>query len=199
MTREVDPTKKPALIEQVIDYLLDKPLSAVTFRSLATALGVSTFTLVYHFGTRAELVGEIIDAIANRQRGFDTVLDPRDVTIESYVEALRRTFELALLPRNRAMQRLEFEAQMFEALEAEHGATRAAHQELQLREAAALEALGLSHYDAAVESRLLVDTFYGIQVGLVVNGDDDRALAAFDRAIEYHQERVAILQARPRD
>jgi AcrR family transcriptional regulator len=196
MSRKPDPGKKPALLEQVVDYLLDKPLSALTFRSLASALDVSTFTLVYHFGTRTELVRDIIAAISNRQRGFGAVLDPENVTIESYFDGLRRTFELTLLPRNRALQRLEFEAQMLEALEEEHPVTRMVHADLQHRGRDTLIALGLSKSDATIESRLLVDTFYGIQVGLVVNGDDERATAAFDRALENHRARIELVRAR---
>jgi AcrR family transcriptional regulator len=195
VTRETDPTKKPALLEQILDFLLDKPLSALTFRSLATALGVSTFTLVYHFGTRADLVRDIIEAIAMRQRGFEMVGNPESMTVESYFATLRRTFEITLHPRNRALQRLEFEAQMLEALETEHAVTREVHQELQGRGRDALVLLGLTDRDAAIESRLLIDTFYGIQVGLVVNDDDDRATAAFERAMEYHRERVTALRA----
>src|SRR5580704_17117403 len=104
MTRQPDSARKPALLEQIVDYLMDKPLSALTFRGLATALGVSSFTLVYHFGTRDELVRDIIEAIANRQRGFETVFDPETVTLESYFAGLRKTFELTHVPRNRALQ-----------------------------------------------------------------------------------------------
>jgi AcrR family transcriptional regulator len=194
MTREADPDKKPALLQQVVDYLIDKPLSALTFRGLATALGVSSFTLVYHFGTRANLVREIIGAIATRQRGFETVLDPQEVTIEGYFNGLRRTFELTLLPRNRALQRLEFEAQMLEALEPEPAITRQVHEELQNQGRDTLVALGLDEKNAAIESRLLIDTFYGIQVGLVINNDDDRATEAFDRALDQHHERINTLR-----
>jgi AcrR family transcriptional regulator len=197
VTREADPDKKPALLQQVVDYLTDKPLSALTFRGLATGLGVSSFTLVYHFGTRADLVREIIGAIATRQRGFETVLDPQDVTLDSYFGGLRRTFELTLLPRNRALQRLEFEAQMLEALEPENAVTRIAHEELQHRGRDTLIALGLDSRNAAIESRLLIDTFYGIQVGLVINDDDDRATEAFDRALQQHQERITTLSGQP--
>jgi AcrR family transcriptional regulator len=195
VTREADPDKKPALLQQVVDYLTDKPLSALTFRGLATALGVSSFTLVYHFGTRANLVREIIGAIATRQSGFEAVLDPQEVTLESYFEGLRRTFELTLLPRNRALQRLEFEAQMLEALEPEHTVTRQVHEGLQTRGRDTLVALGLDENNAAIESRLLIDTFYGIQVGLVINNDDDRATEAFDRALQQHRERINTLSS----
>ncbi|MES2169283.1 MAG: TetR/AcrR family transcriptional regulator [Actinomycetota bacterium] len=193
MTRQPDPDKKPELLQRTIDYLIDKPLSSLTFRGLSTALGVSSFTLVYHFGTRADLVREIIGAIATRQRGFENVLDPREVTLESYFSGLRNTFELTLLPRNRALQRLEFEAQMLEALEPEQALTRAVHQDLQDRGRDTLMALGMDKKDAAIESRLLIDTFYGIQVGLVVNNDGARATAAFDRALQQHRDRITVL------
>jgi AcrR family transcriptional regulator len=193
MTRQADPAKKPALLEQIVDYLIDKPLSALTFRGLASALGVSSFTLVYHFGTRDELVRDIIGSIATRQRGFETVLDPETVTIDSYFDGLRATFELTLFPRNRALQRLEFEAQMLEAVAPDHALTRLAHEELHARARDTLVALGLDQSDATEEAQLIVDTFYGIQVGLVVSGDVTRATAAFDRALQYHRERVAPL------
>jgi AcrR family transcriptional regulator len=193
VTRQADPAKKPALLEQIVDYLIDKPLSALTFRGLASTLGVSSFTLVYHFGTRDELVHDIIGAIATRQRGFETVFDPETVTIDSYFAGLRQTFEVSLLPRNLALQRLEFEAQMLEAVAPDRAVTRIVHEELHSRARATLEALGLDKTDAAVEAQLLLDTFYGIQVGLVVSGDMKRATAAFDRALQYHRERIAPL------
>jgi AcrR family transcriptional regulator len=193
VTRQADPAKKPALLEQIVDYLIDKPLSALTFRGLASALEVSSFTLVYHFGTRDDLVREIIGAIATRQRGFETVFDPDTVTIDSYFVGLRKTFDFTLAPRNRALQRLEFEAQMLEAVAPDHAVTRIAHEELHARARETLIALGLARADAVVEAQLIIDTFYGIQVGLVVSGDVKRATAAFDRALQYHHERVAPL------
>jgi AcrR family transcriptional regulator len=190
MTRQADLGKKPALLEQIIDHLIDKPLSTLTFRGLASALGVSSFTLVYHFGTREELVRDIIDAIATRQRGFETVFDPNTVTVDSYFAGLRQTFDLTLFPRNRALQRLEFEAQMLEAVAIDQPATLAAHEQLTSRARDTLIALGLEPDRAELEGQLLLDTFYGIQVGLVVSGDVDRAKASFERALQYHREQI---------
>jgi AcrR family transcriptional regulator len=196
MTRQADALKKPALLDQILDFLLDKPLSALTFRSVATALNVSTFTLVYHFGTRADLVRDIIEAIAYRQRGFEAAAVPGEITLETYLDSLQATFELTLMPRNRALQRLEIEAQMLEALEVDHPpVTRTAHQELQALQENTLVSLGLSQDEAALEGRLIIDTFYGIQVGLVVNGDDDRARAAFALALQQHRDRILALSA----
>jgi AcrR family transcriptional regulator len=190
MTRTADLERKPALLEQIVDYLVDKPLSALTFRGLAHALDVSSFTLVYHFGTRDDLIREIIRAIANRQRGFEVVLDPETVTLDSYFDGLRQAFETALLPRNQALQRLEFEAQMLEAVMPDHSVTKAAHEELHSRATAILVALGLDENEAAFEGQLLRDIFFGIQVALVVSADTDRARTAFERATQYHRDRI---------
>ena len=49
---------------------------------------------------------------------------------------------------------------------------------------------GIGEADAEEESRLVVDTFYGIQFDLVVNGDEARATAAFSRAVALHRSRI---------
>jgi len=196
MARKPDTQKKPALLERIVEHLIDKPLSALTFRTLASALDVSTYTLVYHFGTRAELVSEIIAAVAKRQRGFEGFVPDEDITVDTYFAAMQRTFDMTLHPRNRALQRLEFEAQMLQALEDDENAvTRAVHESLQNTGRDALMTLGLTVEDATLESQLLVDTFYGIQVGLAVNRDAARATAAFDRAMQQHRLRIETLTA----
>jgi len=196
MARRADSEKKPALLERIIDHLVDKPLSALSFRTLAAALDVSTFTLVYHFGTRSELIRDIVVAIAHRQRGFSSLLDVDTLTLDSYLAELQEAFELTLNPRGRALQRLEFEAQMLESLEDQSDAvTREVHENLQQGGRDALVALGLSVEDATIESRLLVDIFYGIQVGLVVNDDITRATEAFTRAMEQHRDRIIALSS----
>ncbi len=194
VTRTPDPAKKPALLEQIVDHFLDKSLSTLTFRSLAAALDVSTFTPVYHFGSRSQLVRDIMETIANRERGFETTVEIEAIDLDSYIAALAHTFQITLLPRNRALQRLEFEAQILESL-TEQGTTRAAQERLQELAVRTLIALGLSPVDALLESRLLIDTFYGIQFGLVVTGDEAQARASFERAARNHRERISELTA----
>ncbi len=194
MTRQADPDKKPELLEKIVDYLLDKPLSALTFRGLATALGVSSFTLVYHFGSRDELVHDIIQAIATRQRAFESVSEVSPLTIDTYCEGLQQAFDLTLRPRNQALQRLEFEAQILEASLSDNALTRSVHQEREERGRSALLELGLLETDAAIESRLILDTFYGIQIGLVISRDTQRASEAFERALTQHRGRILELR-----
>jgi AcrR family transcriptional regulator len=195
MARTPDPARKPALLEQTLEYLLDKPLATLSFRTLAAALGVSTFTLVYHFGTRADLIREVLRAISERATFMERRLI-EDVTIETYFENLQLSWEWTLEPRNRQLQRLEFEAAMLESLHPEeytfaggvHGFWRRIGRQ-------ALLGFGLAEHDAVTESRLLVDTVLGIQYDLILNHDEAGATAAFQRMLETHRARIEQLVA----
>lgn len=194
MSRKPDPGRKPELLDQILDYLLDKPLSSLTFRTVAEALGVSTFTLVYQFGTRAELVSDIVGAISSRQADMEHRLVESPGTLDAYYENLAVSWQWTLDPRNRQLQRLEFEASMLEALDPDtHNFSRALYTTWLRVGRDSLESFGLTPDDAEIESRIMVDAFYGLQYDLVVNNDAARSTAAFERLVEHHRERVEAL------
>jgi len=196
MARTVDPSRKPALLQQILDHLLDKPLSSLTFRTLAKALDVSTFTLVYQFGSRADLIREIVQAISSRAVLIQDRLAADNSTLDTYFEGLVISWEWTLQPRNRQLQRLEFEAGMLEALDPEQFTfTRALYEHWQSIGRDALLSFGLSAEDAEVESRLLVNTFHGIQYDLVLNRDEAAATASFELAMRHHRARIEALLA----
>ena len=198
MSRKPDPGRKPELLEQILDYLVDKPLAKLTLRTLASALGVSTYTLVYQFGTRDELVSDIVAALSARQYDIEDRLVTNPGTLDAYYENLAISWRWTLDPRNRQLQRLEFEASMLEALEPEtHNFSRTLYATWLRVGREALESFGLSPDDAAIEARIMVDAFYGLQYDLVVNNDDARSTAAFERLVEHHRERVEALAAQP--
>ena len=195
MARTPDPARKPALLEQTLEYLLDKPLATLTFRTLAAALGVSTFTLVYHFGTRADLIREVLRAISERATFMERRLVD-NVTLDTYFENLELSWEWTLDPRNRQLQRLEFEAAMLESLNPEaYTFAGGVHEFWRRIGRDALIGFGLAEAEAVVESRLLVDTVLGIQYDLVLNHDEPAATAAFRRLTETHRARVEALLA----
>lgn len=194
MSRRPEPGRKSELLAQILDYLLDKPLSSLTFRSVASALSVSTYTLVYQFGTRAELVRDIVAAISARQADMEARLDASPGSLDEYYQNLVTSWEWTLTPRNRQLQRLEFEASMLEVLEPDlHNYVRSLFSAWLRVGREALEAFGLSPEDAAIEARIMVDAFYGLQYDLVVNGDEEEASASFARLIKHHRERVETL------
>ncbi len=196
MSRKPEPERKSELLAQILDYLVDKPLSSLTFRSLAGALGVSTFTLVYQFGTRAQLVSDIVSEISSRQAEMEARLEADPDRFDEYYENLHTSWRWTLQPRNRQLQRLDFEASMMEALDPDlYNYSRPLFANWLRVGRASLEAFGLSPQDAAIESRIMVDAFYGLQYDLVITGDEAGATASFNRMVEQHRERVESLAA----
>lgn len=194
MTREADASRKPLLLAQILEYLLDEPLASLSFRTLASALEVSTFTLVYHFGSRAQLLSEIVAAISARETDVQRNLSENQGTLEAYFDGMERSWEWSVQPRNRKLQRLEFEASMMEARDpSSHDYTRRLYARWQQIGWDGLHALGLSEADAEIESRLTVNTIFGLQYDLVINGDVDRATAAFNHFRTTQRARLQVL------
>lgn len=196
MARRSDPARKPELLAAIVEHLREHPLSGVTFRTLADALGVSPFTLVYHFGTRNELIIEIIRAVTTRQQQVIDAELSVPATLEAHISAIRASWLGFLVPATRALLRLEFEAALMEVTDP---SLRAGGRDVHARwvewGTEALERLGVATDDARIESRILVDQLYGFQIDLVVTRDDAGASAAFDRAVDAYRDRIASLMS----
>ena len=194
MPRQPDPSRKPQLLGEIIEYLLDKPLASVSFRTIAQALGFSTYTLVYHFGTREQLVSEIVAAVLDagiRDRRADA---RQSDTLQSYFAGFDASWDWTLKPHNRQLQRLEFEAALIEAVEPDrHTFSRSVFSTWVRIGQEALTKLGVEHDAAEVEVRLLVDTFYGIQYDFVLNGDRGCGDARVPRGDGRHREHIEAL------
>ena len=80
-----------------------------------------------------------------------------------------------------------------EALALEHTFVRALLARWQQIGYHALISFGVGEADAEEESRLVIDTFYGVQFDLVVNGDETKATATFSRAVALHRRRIEQL------
>jgi AcrR family transcriptional regulator len=194
MPRHPDPLRKPQLLGEILDYLLDKSLASVSFRTIAQALGFSTYTLVYHFGSRDQLLSEIVAAVSTRTVAVEEQMAVAPETLDAYFRGLEESWNWTLQPRNRQLQRLEFEASLIEALEPEkHDFSRALFATWQRIGVAALISIGVEPNAAALEVRLLVDHFYGIQYDFVLNGDAEPATRAFTEAMRRHRERIEAL------
>jgi AcrR family transcriptional regulator len=196
MPRHPDPLRKPQLLAEILDYLLDKSLASVSFRTIAQALGFSTYTLVYHFGTRGELLSEIVAAVSTRTVEVEEQMAQSSDTLDAYFRGLEQSWAWTLQPRNRQLQRLEFEASLIEAVEPDkHDFSRTLFATWLRIGQEALTSLGIDTGDAALEVRLLVDSFYGIQYDFVLNGNAEPATLAFTEAARRHRERIEGLLA----
>ncbi|MEZ5281321.1 MAG: TetR/AcrR family transcriptional regulator [Acidimicrobiales bacterium] len=66
MGRRPDPERRAELLGDVVGYLLEHGVHQTSLRPLATELGTSTYTFVYHFGSKEELLAEALEEIATR-------------------------------------------------------------------------------------------------------------------------------------
>jgi AcrR family transcriptional regulator len=68
MSRTVDPARRDDLLNGAVEYAIEHGLSDLTLRPLADALGVMPNTLVYHFGSKEELLSAILNGVRDRLR-----------------------------------------------------------------------------------------------------------------------------------
>ena len=66
MGRKPDPERRAELLQDVVAYLLDRGIHQTSLRPLANELGTSTYTFVYHFGSKEELITQALDQVATR-------------------------------------------------------------------------------------------------------------------------------------
>ena len=194
MARPKDLDRKPALLIAIIDHLLDKPLSGLSFRTLAEALSVSTYTLVYHFGTRADLLREVVQAVSERQSYVVRTIDEESGLLHQHLANLRLSWRLSLDERSLQLQRLEFEAAMLESRDSR--ADRITLESFNRWNRSGVEALvkiGVSGDDAELEVRIIVVTLYGLHYDLLVSRDVERTTAAFERVLEQYGRRIREL------
>jgi AcrR family transcriptional regulator len=64
--RPVDHQRRAELLDAVVDYTVEHGFSDLSWRPVACALGVSTTTLVHHFGTKEEMLVTILGRLRER-------------------------------------------------------------------------------------------------------------------------------------
>jgi AcrR family transcriptional regulator len=193
MPRKPDPTRKPELLGQILDHLAGRTLATVSFRTLAEALGVSTYVFVYHFGNRAQLVDEIVRAVVARQDALLQV-DPTSLDEEGWREFMADAWREVSSDRYLQLQRLEFEAAMLEMVDGRpEGVARSAVAKWHEFTSAWAVSRGVDPARADLEARLFTDAIYGLQYDALATGDTDRVTRAFELHVDSFARRIDSL------
>ncbi|GAA2054397.1 TetR/AcrR family transcriptional regulator [Leifsonia soli] len=181
MGRTSDPNRKPELLGRIMEHVATEPLSRMTFRSLASALGVSTYSFVYRFGSRQEMIDAILEEGVRQQTeslvGVDVTAFDRDQFRDWYKEAFRHS----LRENNRTGLRLQFEAGALEPIDPDIG-KRVTTSFTQWRDTvkAWLKKQGIETRRAGVLATWLVDSAAGLHFGYLMTGDRTGTVQAFD-------------------
>ncbi len=163
-------TTREDLLQGVIEYLAEHGVAKATFRALAARLDISTYPLVYYFGTKEQLLHAVLAEVERRQRHFAE----KHLAEGSLLSFWQWSVE------NRELLRLDLEILLDEGRSAPEGPLanrmfRDWHRLWTQRFVAA----GVPQDQARTKATLLVGGLIGLQIDLVVTGDVDRTSRAF--------------------
>jgi len=68
MARRPNPKRKQELLEGIVHYLAENGLGELSLRPLANALGTSTYTLTYQFGSKEDLIVDTLAHVEEKHR-----------------------------------------------------------------------------------------------------------------------------------
>ncbi|GIM94598.1 TetR/AcrR family transcriptional regulator [Paractinoplanes toevensis] len=66
MGRPVNHQRRAELLDQAVEYAIEHGFADLSWRPVAAALGVSTTTLVHHFGTKEQMLETILGRLRER-------------------------------------------------------------------------------------------------------------------------------------
>jgi len=181
MPTDPPPSEDLELLDAIADHLVTHGIGHFTYRSLAEALDVSTFKIVYHFGSKPQLIDAALRCISAREIAEVTswMAQPSD-TPPTTGEILRRYWAWCLQPRQQAMMRLFFEAA---ALQLRDPETYPPVIRDILRAGIALEeriiaSNGIHGDHQQTLATLVSGALWGLQLDLLSSGDRTRTTAA---------------------
>jgi AcrR family transcriptional regulator len=164
----------------VVAELVRSGLAGVSLRPLATALGVSTYTLSYHFGSKEQLLAEALAHVEEEQRRLVAGWTAELGSGADAAAVIERYWAWVSRPENLGRVRLVFEVltspQGAELLPVEHR-RRLMSGWVELI-AGELHAHGVPQRVASVEATIAASALAGMVLDLLATGDQRRLRTA---------------------
>ncbi|UMP01288.1 TetR/AcrR family transcriptional regulator [Amycolatopsis sp. EV170708-02-1] len=185
--------RRPELLEAVTGYVLSHGLAGLAMRPLAVAVGVSHGTLLHHFGSKENLVTEVIDVL-RRRLGDAAGLSGSPARLTSLVSWWRDSTTTERLP----IYRLLFEVFAQAARDPERYERflqQVVRDSLTLMESLVI-ADGCPRDQAPLMATMIVAQARGLQLDLLATGDRervDRTFALFVDLIDH------LMRSRPHE
>lgn len=181
MARRRNPKLRHRLTEQAIDYVLEHGIGDLSLRPLAKALKTNARMLVYHFGSREQLMRAILLGLREREdrrirQWFKTGRVPRTMS-----QFLRWYWQRASSRQARPAVRLIFELY---GLALRHPEQYPGILESPMKYWQGLLDLAGLHESDPAEATLLLAAFRGLLLDICATGETSRVTAAMARLIE---------------
>lgn len=187
-------THDHALLAAIADYFVAHGITDFSYRTLAAALDVSTFKIVYHFGSKAQLIDTALRHVSRLQI----------IEVQSWMAStaqqplsvggiLRRYWAWCLHPQRQAVMRLFLEAATLAMRdpEAYPPVIRDILQEGIDFECQLVAAHGSSAADSVTIATLVSGAVWGLQLDQLTTGDSERTTAAIDRLATFIDHQLA--------
>ncbi|GAS96697.1 transcriptional regulator, TetR family [Mycolicibacterium canariasense] len=167
---------REALLDKVVDHLLDHGLREVSIPALGTAIGVSDATLQHYFATTDELLGEVFSALRVRE----DISAP--TSAEDAEQLIRDLWRRWSSPQREGHFRLLFEVFGHALRDPEHYSAfldGIVSDWITAIEFFAVQ-LGYTPKDASLVATSVLAQLRGLQLDLLTTGDHERTAAALD-------------------
>jgi AcrR family transcriptional regulator len=181
MTRKPE-TPKDQLLRKTMAYVATHGVAELSLRQLADALGTSHRMLVYHFGSKENLVTEVVREVERRERSeVQTHYLDSKLTLDDQIRRLWQRFSDPSLAQQ---ERLFFEV-YGQALVGRPEAAKLFEDDIEAWIAPFVRSAkqyGLSRRAARAEARLMIAVIRGLLLDLLATGDKrgaDDALEQF--------------------
>jgi AcrR family transcriptional regulator len=175
--RKAHPERRRELLAGTASYLEQRGLAGLSLRPLATALGVSPRTLLYHFGSKEQLLTEALNA----SPALNDAVGEFVASDAALFDRLRRIWARTAEPSSRQFLRLFFEVYA--------AALREQHRYASFLNGVVadwlslltpmLEREGLAPVEAATMATELLALHHGCALDLLATGDRTRVTAAY--------------------
>ena len=188
MARPPNPGLRARLREQAADYVLSHGLGDLTLRPLARALKTSARMLVYHFGSREELMREVLSYVREREDARIQAWFQAGKTARTLPQFLRWLWKRFAVSRRRPAIRLLFELYAL-ALRDPRKYPGVLEDPLSHWQKLT-ERTGISAKPNAVEATLLLAATRGLLLDFCATGDRARVERAIEALAEFVEWRV---------
>lgn len=175
--------RRPELLRAAVEYVLDHGLCDLSLRPMAKEIGVTHATLLRHFGTKEDLVTEVVEHI--RAELFAERVQRAEVVV-SLAQSLRTVWKRLCDPKERRQFALLFE---LVALETRNPGRFDNLTSILISDfldplEAAFRNNGLSRRQARDVATAYLGLVRGLQLDLALTGDSRRVDAAMHRYID---------------
>jgi AcrR family transcriptional regulator len=191
--------ERDRLMRLTVDHVLEHGVAEMTLRGLGRAIGTNNRMLLYYFGSKEQLIGQAVNAAAQRFPAFTAAMSALDDPGVPLVDRLLAAWRGIAQPENLPFLRLFFE--IFGQAAHNPGRfdtflSRVGH-DWTNKVAGALRAEGVPEPDAGRLAREVVALWRGLQFDLLSTGDAEAVAASYAATATAFARRCEAAMAQP--